>query len=213
LSVRKQPSQQRGIITLGAIFEGAAQVLERGLPFTTNTIAKRAGVSIGTLYQYFPSKEAIAAGLSRKARAALVDAISAAAVEATNLPMRDGLRHIFEASIHAESQRPRVALEIDKFEERLSLEVEASALAIRIRDRLSVYLRRCFPSVAPSAIIVLADDLRAMSSAFVDAARHRGELFDDTSMERTTQGLWAISSSRFPKDIVMRSAISDTASR
>jgi AcrR family transcriptional regulator len=50
-----------------AILEAAAQVLERdGLAAaTTDRIAERAGVSVGSLYQYFPSKQAIVLALAR----------------------------------------------------------------------------------------------------------------------------------------------------
>ncbi len=59
---RKEPQQRRSRVTYDAILEAAAQILiERGYAATTtNHIARRAGISIGSLYQYFPSKEAIA---------------------------------------------------------------------------------------------------------------------------------------------------------
>lgn len=58
---RRKPSQARAEQTVRAIFEATAHVLnEQGeAALTTNRIAERAGVSIGTLYQYFDSKEAI----------------------------------------------------------------------------------------------------------------------------------------------------------
>ena len=61
IKVRKKPVQARSKTTVDAILEAAAQVLEtRGYAkSTTNHIARRAGVSIGSLYQYFPNKEAI----------------------------------------------------------------------------------------------------------------------------------------------------------
>jgi AcrR family transcriptional regulator len=58
---RRRPRQSRSRATWDAILEAAAQVLERDGPagFTTASVAERAGVSIGTLYQYFPDKQAI----------------------------------------------------------------------------------------------------------------------------------------------------------
>ncbi|MBE0604637.1 MAG: helix-turn-helix transcriptional regulator, partial [Deltaproteobacteria bacterium] len=62
---RKQPVQKRSRATVEDILAAAAQVFEdHGYANgTTNRIAEQAGVSIGTLYQYFPSKEAIAVAL------------------------------------------------------------------------------------------------------------------------------------------------------
>src|ERR1700733_13409567 len=65
---RRIPHQARAAETVAAILEGAAQVLEAGgLPaFTTNAVAERAGVSIGTLYQYFADKNAILLALAHQ---------------------------------------------------------------------------------------------------------------------------------------------------
>lgn len=61
LSPRKSPIQARSAATVDAIFEATIQVLlSHGLSaLTTTRIAERAGVSIGTLYQYFPNKDAL----------------------------------------------------------------------------------------------------------------------------------------------------------
>lgn len=61
LKPRKQPVQVRSLATVDAIFEATVQVLLRdgARKLTTRRIAERAGVSIGTLYQYFPGKEAL----------------------------------------------------------------------------------------------------------------------------------------------------------
>jgi len=58
---RKQPRQERARGTVEAILDGAAQVFSvKGYAAgTTNHIAERAGVSIGSLYRYFPNKDAI----------------------------------------------------------------------------------------------------------------------------------------------------------
>ncbi len=58
---RKRPTQARSRATVTAILEATAHILaEQGYDaLTTNLVAARAGVSIGSLYQYFPSKEAL----------------------------------------------------------------------------------------------------------------------------------------------------------
>lgn len=61
ISLRKQPQQARSTGLIAVILEAAAQVLakEGAQRFTTARVAEKAGVSIGSLYQYFPNKAAI----------------------------------------------------------------------------------------------------------------------------------------------------------
>ncbi|MBZ9866231.1 TetR family transcriptional regulator [Mesorhizobium sp. CA15] len=61
ISTRKQPKQARATELVAAILEAAAQVLaaEGAQRFTTTRVAERAGVSVGSLYQYFPNKAAL----------------------------------------------------------------------------------------------------------------------------------------------------------
>jgi AcrR family transcriptional regulator len=61
ISSRKQPKQARSEQLVSDILTAAAQVLARdgALRFTTARVAEKAGVSVGSLYQYFPNKEAI----------------------------------------------------------------------------------------------------------------------------------------------------------
>jgi AcrR family transcriptional regulator len=61
VSLRKQPRQVRSTRLVADILEAAARVLARdgAHRFTTARVAEAAGVSVGSLYQYFPNKEAI----------------------------------------------------------------------------------------------------------------------------------------------------------
>jgi len=60
---RKKPTQSRSKVTFNAVLQATAQILGRdGIKgLSTNRIAERAGVSVGSLYQYFPNKESILA--------------------------------------------------------------------------------------------------------------------------------------------------------
>lgn len=68
LAPRKSPRQARATVTLDAIFEATIQVLLAVGPhqLTTTRVAERAGVSVGTLYQYFPHKQALIYALNAR---------------------------------------------------------------------------------------------------------------------------------------------------
>jgi len=68
INPRKIPAQARSRVTVDAIIQATTYILtEDGWEgLTTNAIAERAGVNIGSLYQYFPNKEAIIAELQRR---------------------------------------------------------------------------------------------------------------------------------------------------
>lgn len=65
---RKKPKQTRSEETIEVVFEATARILQTQSfsEFNTNAVAKLAGISIGTLYQYFPNKNAILVAMARR---------------------------------------------------------------------------------------------------------------------------------------------------
>lgn len=78
---RKSPSQRRSEATVDAIMTATAQVLvsDGYSTLTTTRVAERAGVSIGTLYQYYPSKQSLIADLAERTLDKAITAMAAVA--------------------------------------------------------------------------------------------------------------------------------------
>jgi AcrR family transcriptional regulator len=81
---RKLPRQRRSKATVEAILDACAEVISaKGFArATTAAVAQRAGVSIGTLYQYFPNRDAVGGALVVRACRRLLDAMRVALTEA-----------------------------------------------------------------------------------------------------------------------------------
>ena len=95
---------------MAAILEGAAQILEAGglAAFTTNAVAERAGVSIGTLYQYFADKNALLLALARARDGGGAGRASARALRGESDPSLEGrVRAMVRAIINAFRGRQR----------------------------------------------------------------------------------------------------------
>lgn len=96
---------------MDAIAEAAAQVFDReGLAATTNRIAERAGVSIGTLYQYFPNKRALLHELADRHVAAVQSRLAAELARLRTEPpeWEDAVRTLLEAVVELHVDRPRL---------------------------------------------------------------------------------------------------------
>src|SRR3954469_21497877 len=91
LKPRKKPRQQRATVTVDTIFEATIQVLlAHGFDkASTIRIAERAGVSVGTLYQYFPNKRALLAALVHRHVSDVVTETIAASESAHHKSFRD----------------------------------------------------------------------------------------------------------------------------
>lgn len=104
-TMRKRPMQERAHRTVETIFEATAQIVDsEGLEgLTTNKIAAKAGFSVGTLYQYFPSKEAVLEAMILAERQRVMDEIQGIlqdVMDGKTAPL-DGLRMRVRALIAA----------------------------------------------------------------------------------------------------------------
>jgi AcrR family transcriptional regulator len=106
---RRRAKQDRSRETVRIVFEAAAQVLrKRGYAgATTNHIAERAGVSVGTLYQYFADKDELFDALTKSYFAEIVDAVQAQPLN-TALPLEGNLRRLISAGIGAQRHGPEL---------------------------------------------------------------------------------------------------------
>lgn len=111
LSPRKKPQQRRSRVTIDAIFEAAIQVLlAEGLDkITTIQIADRAGVSVGSVYQYFPNKRALLAAVVRRHIGEVVDATIAACQSAHGKSVAEMCAAMMDAFVTAKARRPEVS--------------------------------------------------------------------------------------------------------
>ncbi len=89
LKLRKSPQQALSEATVEAIFEATVQVLLSGGPLrlTTTRVAARAGVSVGTMYQYFPHKQALLYAVLGRHLEAVAQAVEAACTRCHGQPV------------------------------------------------------------------------------------------------------------------------------
>jgi AcrR family transcriptional regulator len=170
---RKTPRQARSQSTVEAIVEAAARILEREGHggFSTNAVAETAGVSIGSLYQYFPRKEALVGALIAREKERLIKRVREAAARLTGV---EALRAVIEACVEHQLGRPTLARLLDFEEARLPLDADIE----RIRDEfqavaLDLLARPGFPRQPD--VRTAAQDLLAIVRGMIDVAGERGE--------------------------------------
>jgi AcrR family transcriptional regulator len=107
---RKLPQQERSRETVEAILIATTHILikEGYAAANTNKIAERAGVSIGSLYQYFPTKEAIVAALIERHAQSMVGLIEAKLKSVSDAPPEIALPELVKVCISAHTINPQL---------------------------------------------------------------------------------------------------------
>jgi AcrR family transcriptional regulator len=107
---RKRPRQARSRATVDSVLEATARVLvKRGFDgLTTNLVADAAGVSIGSLYQYFPNNAALVGALIEKHVDAMQSLALAELTRVAQLPMPLAIRSVIETMIRAHAVSPEL---------------------------------------------------------------------------------------------------------
>ena len=107
---RKQASQKRSRATVDALIEATARILVKAGfdKASTNRIAEEAGVSIGSLYQYFPSKEALVGAVMDRHQRQLMQVVRGVLPQVAALPMQQALRKLVSLGIKAHQVDPKL---------------------------------------------------------------------------------------------------------
>jgi AcrR family transcriptional regulator len=135
---RRKPRQQRAADTVEAVLIAASQVLTRdGIErFGTTAVAERAGVSIGSLYQYFSNREDLLVALARRELARVLDSVARALAEAIPGARTRAVVHALVAGLSGSPQdsagvvlllrfgnRPQLAADVKDFAGQFGLKI------------------------------------------------------------------------------------------
>lgn len=184
---RKQPRQSRARHTVEAIIEATARILEESghEGFNTNAIAGLAGVSIGTLYQYFPDKNALLGSLIGRETSRLVIETEAAAAESDGVKALNG---VILAAVRHQMDRPRLARLLDFEEARLPFDPETRSVRARYANILFEILGRADLPAHPD-LAIATNDIVAIIRGLVDASGERGEANENALVERVQRAV------------------------
>jgi AcrR family transcriptional regulator len=158
ISSRKQPKQARAVDLVAAILDAAVQVLARegAQRFTTARVAEKAGVSVGSLYQYFPNKAAILFRLQSdewRQTSALLRTI----LEDTGKPPPKRLRTLVHAFIRSECDEAAVRVALDDAAP-LYRDAPEAREAKASGDRIvQVFMREVLPKASDTARALAGD--------------------------------------------------------
>lgn len=131
---RKMPVQTRATVTVGAICEATIQVLlSHGADrLTTTRVADRAGVSVGTLYQYYPNKQSLLFAVFEDHMDQVARAVETACADACHKSVSEMIRQVVEAFVDVKMNRADISVALYK----VALDVGGPALIKQTGQRL-----------------------------------------------------------------------------
>jgi AcrR family transcriptional regulator len=176
---RKRPSQARSEMMVDLILESASRVLERNAlaGYNTTAVAERAGVSIGSIYQYFPNRDALTAELILRMHRQLIDGLRGALEETRGLSLEAALPALIRAGMPTNLKLARV-LECE--EERLPRSEELLALEREIEASVIQFIRRYAARQTPDeALEVAAIDMVSIVRGMTDSTINRHGNMED----------------------------------
>ena len=184
--LRRKPRQARAQDTVEVIFEATARILRRKgrAALNTNYIAECAGISVGTLYQYFPDKESILVAMARRELAA----DQAAVVKAMSEPVEAADADLVRRAIRALISRLRRNREVRRIAiETLMSEGHGDELASSVQQvaqMVGAKSDRFLPGraepVSPISLFVIT---RAISGVMRSASQEQSPLLDSQEFE------------------------------
>lgn len=178
---RKTPKQTRARNTREVIFEAAARIIEEQNALNTNAIAARAGISIGTLYGHFSSKDAVLVSMARH-QLAMDEATVVRAVCKEVGPGTSRARQAVRALIALHCSRPAVRRVIMTAHAVNGLGHERSAVVYRAAQRIAAWRAQVFRSYTDESAMFVATRavVGTISAAFEEASPLLGtQKFED----------------------------------
>ena len=175
-------SQKRSRATVDALVEATARILikEGFARASTNRIAATAGVSIGSLYQYFPSKEALVAAVIERHAQDLSQVVRGAVLKAASRPIEIGVRELVAAGIDAHRVDPKLHRVLDEEVPRTgrleSLDAAVRNACALFRGYLEAHRSEIDVADLDLAAFILVTTVEALTHA---AVLHRADVLAD----------------------------------